>query len=99
RTGRVRPVHFIGRTEMAAHVRPGLPAAARLRGPRPGAFLSPARALPADVRRGQHAGRELHDTGELLPHPAPPVEARNQEAADPDDAEKPVAPQARGLAA
>ena len=32
-------------------------AAARLRGPGPGPLLRPHRALPADVRRGQHDGR------------------------------------------
>ena len=65
----------------------------------PGAFLGAARALPADVRRRQHAGRQLHDAGELFPHPAPAVEARDPQAADPDDAEEPAAPQARGVAA
>ena len=84
---RVRPVHLLGRAQMAAHVRPRLPAAARLRRPGAGAFLGAARALPADVRRRQHAGRQLHDAGELLPHPAPAVEARDPQAADPDDAE------------
>ena len=68
-------------------------------GPGPGAFLRPARALPADVRGRQHAGGEPDDAGELLPRPAPAVEARNPQAADPDDAEEPAAPQARGLAA
>ena len=54
---------------------------------------------PADVRRRQHAGRQLHDAGELLPHPAPAAEARDPQAADPDDAEVAAAPQARGVAA
>ena len=31
----------------------------------------PDRALPADVRRGQHHGRQLHHPGELLPPAAP----------------------------
>ena len=87
RAGGLRPVHLVGRAQVAAHVRPRLPAAARLRGPGAGAFLGAARALPADVRRGQHAGRQLHDAGELLPHPAPAAEARDPQAADPDDAE------------
>ena len=77
--------------------RPRLPPAARLRGPGAGAFLGPARALPADVRRGQHAGRLLLDAGELLPHPAPAAEARLPQAADPDDAEVAAAPQALRL--
>ena len=99
RAGGVRPVHLLGRAQVAAHVRPRLPAAARLRGPGAGAFLRPPRALPADVRRGQHAGRQLHDAGELFPHPAPPAEARLPQAADPDDAEVAAAPQALRLAA
>ena len=99
RAGGLRPVHLLGRAQVAAHVRPRLPAAARLRGPGAGALLGAARALPADVRRGQHAGRQLHDAGELLPHPAPAAEARLPQAADPDDAEVAAAPQARGVAA
>ncbi len=70
-----------------------------LRGPGPGAFVGPSRALSADVRRGQHAGRQLHDAGQLLPHPAPSAEARDPQAADPDDAEVAAAPQAGGVAA
>src|SRR6185295_7296446 len=97
--GAIRPVHLVGRAQMAAHVRPRLPLAAWLRGPGAGAFLGTARALPADVRRRQHAGRELHHAGELLPHPAPPAQARDPQAIDPDDAEVAAAPQARGFAA
>jgi 2-oxoglutarate dehydrogenase E1 component len=41
---------FVGRAQVAAHVGPRLPAAARLRGAGAGAFLGAARALPADVR-------------------------------------------------
>ena len=99
RAGGVRSVHLVRRTQMAAHVGPRLPAAAWLRGPGTGAFLGAARALSADVRRGQYAGRQLHDAGELLPHPAPAAEARLPQAADPDDAEIAAAPQARGVAA
>ena len=66
RAGLVRPVHLVGRTQMAAHVGAGLSVAARLRRAGAGAFLRPPRALPADVRRGQYAGRQLHDAGELL---------------------------------
>ncbi len=99
RAGAVRPVHLIGRAQMAAHVRPRLPAAAWLRRPGAGAFVGPARALSADVRGRQHAGRELHDAGELFPHPAPAVAARNSQAADPDDAEVAAAPQEGGVAA
>ena len=65
----------------------------------PGAFLRPARALPAAVRRGQLAGGQLHHAGQLLPHPAPPDAPQLPQAADPDDAEVAAAPQARGLRA
>ncbi len=83
---------FVRRTQMAAHVGPGLPAAARLRGAGSGAFLGAARAVPVDVRRRQYAGGELHHAGELLSHPAPPAQARLPQAADPDDAEVAAAP-------
>ena len=76
-----------------------VPAAARLRGPGPGAFLRAARALPAAVRGRQHAGRQLHDAGQLLPHPAPAAAPQVPQAADPDDAEVAAAAQARRLGA
>ena len=97
RAGRHRPVHLVRRTEVAPHVGAGHAPAARLRGPGTGALLGPARALPAALRRGQHAGRKLHDAGQLLPHPPPPVEARVPEAAHPDDAEVAAPPQAGGV--
>ncbi len=75
------------RAQVAAHVGPGDAAAARLRGPGSGALLRAPRALPPDVRRGQHAGRQLHDALELLPHPAPPAEAGLPQAAGADDPE------------
>ncbi len=51
----------------------GRPApAARLRGPGPGPLLGPDRALPHDVRRGQHDGRLPVDAGVVLPPAAPP---------------------------
>ena len=50
-------------------------------------------------RGGQLAGRQLHDAGQLLPHPAPPDAPQVPQAADPDDAEVAAAPQARRLAA
>ncbi len=99
RAGGVRPVRLLGRAQVAAHVGPRLPAAARLRGAGTGAFLGAARALSADVRRGQHAGRELHHARQLLPHPAPAAAPRHPQAADPDDAQEPLAPQAGGVAA
>ena len=95
RAGGVRPVHLLGRAQVAPDVGPRVPAAARLRGPGSGAFLRAARALPADVRGGQLAGRQLHDAGQLLPHPAPAAAPQVPQAADPDDAEVAAAAQAR----
>jgi hypothetical protein len=66
---------------VAAHLRDRAPAAPRLRGPGPGALVGPPRALPAVVRRGQHPGRERDDARAVLPPPAPPGDARIQEAA------------------
>ena len=56
-----------------------------------------ARALPAALRRGQHAGRELHHAGQLLPRAAPADAPQLPQAADRDDAEIAAAPQAGGL--
>ena len=50
------------------------------------------------IGRGQLAGGELHHACELLPHPAPAIEAQVQKAADPDDAQVALAAQARDLA-
>ncbi len=50
--------------------------------------------IPAAVRGGQLAGRQLHDAGQLLPHPAPPAAPQVSQAAGADDAEIPAAPQA-----
>ena len=95
----VRPVHLFGRAQVAAHVRPRLPPAARLRRPGSGAFLRPARAFPPALRRRQYAGRQLHDAGQLLPRLAPAAASQVPQAADPDDAEVAAAPQALRLAA
>ena len=58
-----------------------------------------SRALSPALRRGQLAGRQLHDAGQLLPHPAPPAAAQLPQAADPHDAEVAAAAQARRLEA
>ncbi len=72
---------------------------ARLRGPGPRALLGPPRALPADVRLGQLDRRQLHDPGQLLPHPPPPNPPQLPQAAGADDAEVAAPPQARDLQA
>ena len=89
-----RPVHRQRRDKVAAHVRPGDAAAAWLRRPGAGAFLGPAGALSATLRRAQHGGGQHHHAGQLLPCAAPAVEAELPQAADADDPEKPAAPQA-----
>ena len=52
-----RRVHLLVRAEVGPAVLRRAAAAARLRGPGPGPLVRPHRALPADVRRGQHDGR------------------------------------------
>ncbi len=99
RSGAVRSIHLIGRAQMAAHVGPRLSVAARLRRAGAGTLLGAARALPADVRRRQHAGGELHHAGELFPHPAPAAPSRLPQAADPDDAEIAAASSSRRVPA
>ena len=64
-----------------------------------GTFLRPPRALPAALRRGQHAGRRLHDAGQFLPRAAAAAQARVPQAADRDDPEVDAAQQARRLQA
>ena len=89
----------LGRVEVAAHERPGAAAAARLRGPGPGALQRAARALPAAVRRGQHAGLQPDDAGAVLPRAAPADAPHLPQAAGRDEPEEPAAPQAGGVAA
>ena len=50
RAGGVRPVPVVRRAQVAAHVRPRLPAAARLRGTGAGALVGPPRALSCSCR-------------------------------------------------
>ena len=94
-----RPVHLVGRGEVAAHVGPRAAAAARLRGPGPRALLRPPRALPADVRLRQLDRRQLHHAGQLLPRPPPANPPQLPQAAGADDPEVAAPPQARGLQA
>ncbi len=80
---------------MAARERARDAASARLRRAGSGALFRTARALPAALRRGQSAGRQLHHTGELFPHPQAADAARFPQAADHDDPQVAAAPQAR----
>src|SRR6185436_12518848 len=78
-------------------VGPRLPIAAWLRGAGARALLGASRALPAAVRGGQLAGRQLLDAGQLFPHPAPAAASEVPQAAGADDAQVAAAPQARDL--
>ena len=97
RPGDHRPVHRRRRGQVAARQRPRPAAAARLRRAGAGAQLGPARALPAALRRGQYPGRQLHDPGQLFPHPAPPDAPRLPQAAGDHDAQVAAPPQDGGL--
>ena len=57
--------------EVAAHERPRAAAAARLRGPGTRALERAPRAVPAALRRAQHAGRQLDDARAAFPCAAP----------------------------
>ena len=72
--------------------------AARLRRPGSGAFLGPARALPAALRRVQHPGVRAFDARADVPHAAPADAAAAAQAAHHHDAEEPAAPSALGVA-
>ena len=86
------------RDRSGASQRPGAAAAARLRGPGPGALERAHRALPAALRRGQHAGRQPDDAGAVLPPAAPPgARDPRAQAARRLHAEEPAAPPARRL--
>ena len=89
----------LGRGQMAAHERPRAAAAARLRGPGAGAFLGAARALSAALRRGQHAGLQPDDRGELLPRAAAADPAQLPQAAGHHHAEIAAARQGGRVAA
>ena len=91
-----RPVHVGGPLEVARDVAPDAAAAARLRGQRPRALERAARAVPPARRAGEHAHRELHDVGAVLPSRAAPGARRDRAAAHRDDAEGPAAAEAGG---
>ena len=79
---------------MAAHERPRAAAAARLRGAGAGALERAPRALPAALRREQHAGLQPDDAGAVLPRAAPADAPHLPQAARRDDPEEPAAAQA-----
>ena len=99
RAGGDRPVHRLGRSEVGPHVRPRHAAAARLRGPGPGALVRAHRALPAAVRRLQHAGLHTGDAGADVLPAAPADDPAVPQAAHHLHAQEPAAPQGIGVAA
>ncbi len=76
RAGDHRPVHQLGRGEVGPPVRAHAVPAARLRRAGAGAFVRAPRALPAALRREQHAGVRAFDAGADVPHAAPADAAR-----------------------
>ena len=91
RPGHHRPVHQLGRGEVGAFLRTRAVPAARLRRSGPGAFFRASRALPAAVRRIQHAGVRAFDAGADVPHASAPDAAAVPQAARGHDAEEPAA--------
>src|ERR1700728_5464537 len=82
---------------MGTAVRPDAAAAARLRGPGPGALLRAPRALPAIMRREQHAGVRAVDARADVPFAATTDAAAVSQAPDRHDAEEPAAARAVGV--
>jgi 2-oxoglutarate dehydrogenase E1 component len=64
-------------------------------GPGPRTFIGAAGTLSAAVRRGQYAGRQLHDAGQLFPCASSPASPRLPQTAGHHDAE--IAAASQGL--
>ena len=99
RTGDSRRVPHVGPGQVGTGAVAGAAAAARLRRPGPGSLERAARALPERRGRHQHAHRELHHRGAILPPAAPPGAAAHHRSAAPHrhDAEEPAAAPGHGL--
>ena len=97
RAGDHRPVPGKRRKQVAAHVRPDLAAAARLRRPGAGALLGAHRALFAALCGTQHVRGQPDHAGELFPRAATAVEAQFPQAAGDLHAEVAAAAQAGGV--
>ena len=91
RAGHRRPVHRLGRGQVAPDDAHGHAAAARLRGPGARALERAPRALPPALRRRQHADRQRDDAGAVLPPAAPPDAPAAGAALHPVHAEEPAA--------
>ncbi len=88
RAGDHRPVHQLRRGQVGALLRAGAAAAARLRGRGSRALLGAPGALPAAVRREQHAGVRAVDPGADVPHAAAADAPVLPQAADRHDARR-----------
>ncbi len=98
RAGHHRSVHQFGRSQVGPRVRHHLVPAAWLRRSGAGAFLGAPRALPAAVRRVQHAGVRALDAGADVSHAAPADAAPVAQAAHHHDAEELAAASLVGVA-
>ena len=99
RAGHHRSVHQFRRSQVGPRVRHHLVPAAWLRGSGAGAFLGAPRAIPAAVRRVQHAGVRALDAGADVSHAAPADAAPAAQAAHRHDAEELAASSLVGVAA
>ena len=98
RPGHHRPVHRVGRGQVAADDAAGNAPAARLRGPGSRALERAHRALPAALRRRQHAVVNATTPGAVLPPAAAPDAPGRRAALRPVFAEEPASPARGGLA-
>ncbi len=98
RAGHHRSVHQFRRSQVGPPLRHHPASAAWLRRPGARAFLGALGALPAAVRRVQHAGVRAVDAGADVSHAAPADGAAAAQAADRHDAEEFAAPPLVGVA-
>ncbi len=99
RAGHHRPIHQLGRSQVGPPVRTRAVPAAWLRRPGPGAFLRAPRALPAALRREQHAGVRAFDARADVSHDSPADPALPAQAAHRHDAEVAAASRTVGVIA
>src|SRR5690606_40611687 len=91
RAGGDRSVHLVRRSEVGTAVRLDAVPASRLRGAGAGAFVRAPGALPAALRRAQHAGVRAVDAGANVSSAASADAASAAQASDRADAEEPAA--------
>jgi 2-oxoglutarate dehydrogenase E1 component len=91
RADRPGPIPVLRRGEMEHPERPGAAAAPRLRRARCRAQQRAHGTLPAELRRREHGGGELHHTRQFLPRTAPPAGVGLPQAAGGVQPQEPVA--------